>query len=728
LDRVSATARRLLWRRRVLIALKVAAHTAGAATFSWQTIYSESHSAVANPVEVWKRQKHGLDVWPEVLAHASARSSMKEIPPDELERMKWYGVFYRKRDAPGAYMLRIRITANELSSAQAKEIARVAYELGHGIVDVTTRANIQVQGLKIEDVPRALMRLEAVGLSCRQTGHDNVRNVFGHPLSGVDPDELADTRPICRAITEKFLNNRPLADLPRKFNIAVCGRSRHGIHYWTQDLALLACTRDERIGFHALIGGKQGQQPRLGLQLPVFVPPWDAPALAMAILELFQERGSREKRDAARFRWLIEDIGVEGVLSEIERRLGRRLERSAAEPPRPDGYEELVGWLPQREAERWALGLCPALGRLSWLQLEAVAIIAQRYGNSRLRTTPEQGLIALDIRDAWRQEAAAQLAQVNLCVHPDSRVRNVVACTGKQFCNIAVTETKAHALKLIEQLRQRSLELHGLRIHMSGCPSACGNHHTADIGLKGVRVKRLLGTREGFDVFLGGGVAGRLQLGLLYKLGVDVLQLPQLIEEVVREYYLRHAHAETFSEYWRRSLSRRLAGAATAAAEKDFRAPLWECECCGHHFAGEDPPVFCPQCGGLRRHFARLDQQSPSVGAAANVVQTEDGYVEVAPESAVPEGSGLRACVEGQELALFRVGGEIRALDGICPHAGGSLADGAIEDGAVICPLHHWRFDASSGAAIAPAQASVTVYPVQIDEGKVLVKLSGRGA
>src|SRR5690606_31841420 len=204
-----------------------------------------------------------------------------------------------------------------------------------------------------------------------------------------------------------------------------------------------------------------------------------------------------------------------------------------------------VGGLPLRTPGTSAAGLRPALGRMSSLQLEGVAIAAQRFGSGRLRTTPEQGLIALEVLTHARDAFAAHIAQFNVSLHADSRVRNVVACTGKQFCNIAVTETKAHALQLIERLRERSLELHGVRIHMSGCPSACANHHTADIGLKGVRVKRLLGTREGFDVFLGGGVAGTLRLALPYKTGVDVSQLPQLVEEVVREYYLRHGHGVT---------------------------------------------------------------------------------------------------------------------------------------------------------------------------------------
>jgi ferredoxin-nitrite reductase len=571
---------------------------------------SRGAAAVANPVEVWKQDKHGFDVWPDVIAHAHAHTAMKEIPGPDLERMKWYGVFYRKRDTPGAYMLRIRITANELTAAQAKEIARVAYDVGYGIVDVTTRANIQVQGLTIENVPRALQRLEAVGLTCRQTGHDNVRNVFGHPLAGVDPDELCDTRLLCRQITELFLDNREFADLPRKFNIAVDGRAEHSIHFWTQDLSFVATRQDARLGYHVIIGGQQGgQQPQMGRVLPVFVPLADAVDVARVVLELFRERGSREKRDASRFRWLVDAIGVDGVLAEIEGRLGRTLEAASREPSPSIGYEDLVGWFRQREGDRWAAGLCLALGRMSSLQLEGIAIAAQRYGNGRLRTTPEQGIVALDIREEARDAFAIHLAQFNLGIHADSRIRNVVACTGKQFCNIAVTETKAHALQLIERLRERSLELHGVRIHMSGCPSACANHHTADIGLKGVRVKRLLGTREGFDVYLGGGVAGSLQLALPYKTGVDVSQLPQLVEEVVREYYLRHGHGETFSDYWRRELRRRQ---PAAVAEDEFHPPIWECESCNHRHAGS-----------IRRCFARNARRCDDISRDWKVTEAE---------------------------------------------------------------------------------------------------------
>lgn len=698
---------------------------------------------MANPIEVLKREKHGFDVWPDVLHHARAKTPQKDIPAADLERMKWYGVFYRKRDTPGTYMLRIRITANELSAAQAKEIARISYDLGYGIVDITTRANIQVQGLDIEGVPRVLERLEAIGLTSKQTGHDNVRNVFGHPLSGVDPEELIDTRPLCREITRLFLDQRAYADLPRKFNIALCGRAEHAIHYWTQDLAFLAVREGGRVGFRVLVGGKQGQTPQLGRPLPVIVPPQTVPQVADAILDSYRQHGLREKRDAARFHFLIEQIGVAGLLSEVERRIDTPLARCESALVAPRGYEELVGWLRQKpngggsEAARWALGLCPPLGRMSWMQLEGLAVASQRWSNGQLRTTPEQGLMILHVENDSREALGTELARWNLSVHVDSRVLNTVACTGKQFCNIAVTETKAHALRLIEQLRQRSLELHGIRIHMSGCPSSCGNHHTADIGLKGVRVKRLLGTREGFDVFLGGGVAGQLQPGLPYRAGVDIDQLPNLVEEVVREFYLRHVPGETFSDYWRQELRRRRAG---AAKEEEFQAPVWECDRCGYRHSGEDPPVYCPRCAALRRHFARWENSGQQRGpeapqrlgqpAATNGSPplTDDGYVIAADSAAVREGRGLVVQVGNHEVALFRAGDEIHAIDNACPHAGGPLGEGTVADGCVICPLHEWKFDLCTGAGVEPTRAAVARYRTRIENEKVLVQLGGRAS
>jgi ferredoxin-nitrite reductase len=557
-----------------------------------------------NKVEQWKQARHGLDVWPRLVQLAADRTPLAAIDEPDLEQMKWYGTFSRKRDGAGTYMLRIRVTSGELTPLQARAVAHLAQQFGYGIVDITTRSNLQVQGLNLADVPRALASLEAVGLSTRQTGHDNVRNVYGHPLAGLDPGELLDTRPLCRAITDLVLDDRRFSDLPRKFNIALSGREEHALHYWTQDLSFLACRGpDDRVGFQVLIGGTQGQSPCLAWQLPVLVQPDEVVAVTIALLDLFRQQGSREKRDQARFRYLIEKIGVDGVLAWLAEQVPRPLLPSGLPVLTPGGYEQAAGWFRQRQAGLWALGLCVPLGRLTWQQLEALAVSAGRWSTGTLRTTPEQGLLLTGIPTGFRDAIATDAAACGLSPLADSLLLQTVACTGKQFCNIAVTETKGHMLQLIDRLRQRSITLHGVRIHMSGCPSSCALHHTADIGLKGVRVRRLVGTREGFDVYLGGGIAGQVHLGLIYRLGVDVDQLPQLIEDVLSEFYLRRQAGQSFSAYWRETLRDRQ---ASKVGEHDYQRPTWLCERCGHHHLGEDPPIYCPKCAGLRRYFARL--------------------------------------------------------------------------------------------------------------------------
>jgi ferredoxin-NADP reductase/nitrite reductase/ring-hydroxylating ferredoxin subunit len=257
---------------------------------------------------------------------------------------------------------------------------------------------------------------------------------------------------------------------------------------------------------------------------------------------------------------------------------------------------------------------------------------------------------------------------------------------------------------------------------MSGCPSSCAQHFTADIGLKGVRVRRLLGTREGFDVYLGGGLAGQVHLGLPYKLGVDVDQLPQLVEDVVQEYYLRHKPGMTFSAYWREKLRD---CAAAKVGDGEYTPPTWLCEACQYRHKGEDPPVYCPKCAGLRRNFARLETGTETIarGAApAAPAPRSDGFAFAAQESQLAEGAGLTVEVEGKEYALFRSDGRIHALDNACPHEGAPLAQGEFADGVITCPWHGWTFEACTGCSIHPAGHDLKCFPVKVEEGRIFIQ------
>ncbi len=678
---------------------------------------------MSNPIETWKAAKHGLDVWPDVERYAAAGTPIKQIDAADLERMKWHGYFYRKRDGEGRFMCRIRLPASQLTAPQAREIAFIAYELGHGIIDLTTRANIQVQGLEITHLPEVSRRLDRVGLSSKQTGHDNVRNVFGHPFSGLLPDERIDTTDLCHAITALFLDSRKYSDLPRKMNICLNGSINHSAHFWTQDLSFLAVREPSgEVMFQVLIGGTQGQNPHLAWHLPVLVAPEQVVDVTRAILDLFRAKGSRERRNTARFRFLVEAIGVAGVLAWLQEHLPYRLRPCVREPLPAFSYDELIGWFHQRDPELWTLGLCVPLGRLTWQQLEGLAVLSRKWGDGQLRVTHEQGIAVCNIPTAFKDAAATDAAALGLSLYGDPLERNTMACTGSQFCNIAVVETKGQMFQLMEKLRQRGIKLHGIRIHMSGCPSSCAQHFTADIGLKGVRVRRAFGTREGFDVFLGGGIAGQVHMALPYRLGVDTGQLPALIEEVVREYYLRHQTGQTFSAYWR---SRLQAEQAAKVGDHDYQHPTWLCENCSYEHVAEDPPVFCPRCAALRRSFARLEESAAgSLPPQAELPpERSDGYLFAANEADLAEGQGLTVTVAGRELALFRSQGQVLAVDSACPHEGAPLADGEFKNGIVTCPWHGWEFDACSGCSLQPAGHVLGRYETLIENGKVLVAL-----
>lgn len=571
--------------------------------------------AELNAVEIWKAAKHGFDVWPDMLRWAQEGTPHDRIAEPDLQRMKWYGIFWRKHDRD-RYMIRIRIPGCEMTADQARAVAFVAYEAGHEIVDVTTRGNLQVQGLPLHKVPGVIAALEHVGLTSKQTGLDNIRNVTSHPLSGVDPEELIDTRALARAVTDLFVGSRELSDLPRKFNIALNGRADSASSDWTQDISWLAAVGPAgALGFRLLIGGTQGQNPHLGWHVPVFVREAQVVDVTYRILQTFRELGSRSaKRTQIRFRYLIERIGPDGVLTEVERRLGAGLLRFPETPPPPGEHESFVGWFPQKQAGRWSVGVAVPMGRLTWQQMEGLAVLSRKYGDGTLRTATDQNVLLPNVRGEAREPLGHALAALGLAFEADSLTRNTVVCTGKQFCSLAVTETKGYGFQLVEELRRRRVETYGIRIAVSGCSNACAQHHTADIGLKGAKVRRGLRIVDGFDVSLGGGVSDTLALGTLWKKGVPFSQLPELLERVVRTYHAERLGDETFTAFWRRRL-----GGTTPEVVAPEEPPAWRCRECSYLHAGEDPPAFCPRCAALRSRFARDDGGADGEAAPAAV-------------------------------------------------------------------------------------------------------------
>ena len=389
---------------------------------------------MANPVETWKHEKHGFDVWPDVLRYADDKTPMSAIDDPDLERMKWYGFFYRRARRPRTvhgphshHGQRTDVRPGQRDRVRGVRVRSRDYR-HHD------RANLQIQGLEIQHLPQAAARLERVGLTSKQTGHDNIRNVFAHPYSGLLPDELYDTRALCHEITALFLDSREYSDLPRKFNLCLNGTDQHSVHFWSQDLSFLAVREAGEVLFRVLIGGTQGQNPQLASHLPVLVRPDQVVAVTRSILELFRQRGSREKRNAARFRFLVDAIGIGGVLEWLEETLPFRLQPCINEPVPASGYDDLIGWFQQKTPALWTMGLSVSLGRLSWNQLEGLGAAAKKWGDGNLRTTHEQGIALINIPSGFKDAAATDAAACGLSVHADPLARNTIACTGNRFC------------------------------------------------------------------------------------------------------------------------------------------------------------------------------------------------------------------------------------------------------------------------------------------------------
>ncbi len=609
-----------------------------------------------SPVEQWKIAKHGMDVWPDVLRYAQQKTPMNSIEVPELERMKWYGFFYRKNNDNNHYMIRIRIPGCEMTRDQARAIAFIAYESGYCLVDVTTRGNVQIQGLTIDKLPSVRNALEAVGLTSRQTGHDNVRNITSHPYSGIDPEELIDTRALAKQMQDMIVGSREFSDLPRKCNVALNGRPDTATHAWTQDINFVAMKhpQDRAVGFALLLGGHQGGHgAALAIPMPVFVRPDQVLDVTAATLRTFRELGYRHNRNQVRMRYMIDRLGADATLAEIEKRLGYALQRSHHAPPPPAGDENFMGWFKQKQEDLWALGVCVPVGRLTWDQFEGLAVIAQQYGAGVLRTTLDQNLVIPGIPTAQKAAVGYAIARYGLTFEPDSVTRNVVSCTGKQFCNLAVIETKGYAYGLIEELRRRNVQLHGINLRMSGCPSSCGMSHTADIGLKGGKIRRGMRVLDAFDVFLGGGVADTVRMGIPYKKMVPISELPDLIQHIVKDFYLHRAEGETFSGYWRKKLSGQKEVAQAAAV------PVWSCSQCGHRHVAADPPAFCPVCAALRAKFEPAEDASSP--AAAPVPET----IAVSQEKSLPvlQASIKRIVIVGGGIAGHTAAATCRSLD-----------------------------------------------------------------
>ena len=495
-----------------------------------------------NRIEALKSAKDGLDVLPDLYRYAV--EGVDAIPADDFERLKWYGLFHRKA-TPGYFMLRMRIPNGVLTSEQITAIGEIANRCGRGTADITTRQNIQLRWITIEDAPWVLQRLAAAGLNSQQSGMDNVRNVVGCPLAGLDADELIDARTLAERLQQAIVGGKRFSNLPRKFNLSITGCREDCAHAQTHDLSFAPATRfaagREIAGFNVLVGGALGgQQPELARPLDVFVEPEGVVPVALAILETFRDHGPREQRKRARLKVLLGEWGIERFRAAVEERVGVPLERAAASATREHGGDH-IGISPQRQPGRSVVGCLVPVGRVSGDDLIEFGRLAAEYGTAELRLTVQQNVLIPNVPDERLGALLAEPLLETYSPKPSPWVRAVVTCTGNDYCHFSLIDTKAEALKLASALEERYEIDEPVRIQMSGCPHACGQHRAGEIGLLGDR-KRVDGEiLDAADVFAGGCLGDDARLGERTAEGVLTPDLPEAVAAQLRS--LRGANA-----------------------------------------------------------------------------------------------------------------------------------------------------------------------------------------
>lgn len=503
-----------------------------------------------NPVELAKASKAGdpLRIRDDVprLIEAGWRS----LTPADKDLLKWLGIFFRK-PTPGQFMMRIRMPNGFATSRQLRTIADLSRRLGNNILDITTRQQLELRGYTLESVPEIFSKLRGVDLRSLQTGMDNLRNFNGCPLAGLTPDELLDASPVVMALDRLTVGaegNSEFANLPRKMNVTVTGCLANCTHNESQDIALIPARRQARHGFNVLVGGKMGSGGfTIASALDVFVEPEGAPEVVLELVRIFRDHGPRGPRTKTRFAFLVEAWGVARLRGELVARLGHLLE-TAGEDMRWSSQTDHLGVSPQRQPGMVAVGLCIPTGRLHPDQLDELARLAETYGTSEVRWTIAQDAILPNVPvntlDALLKEPFLERFSPN----PSPFFRQLVACTGTDFCNLAVIETKSHAIELSKALEERlGTAFDPMSIYWSGCPAGCGNHQAADIGLRGMKVNLGGKSVDAVAIYVGGRTGREAKAGrLLMEMVPCDEALPDVIVTILK-------HLELFKQVERDS-------------------------------------------------------------------------------------------------------------------------------------------------------------------------------
>ncbi len=507
-------------------------------------------------VEEIKQQQNGLDIWRDIESWAT--TGFESIPSEKFELFKWYGI-YRQRPNVGHFMLRVRVPGGKLKANQARAVAQVAREFGRGTLDITVRQNFQIHWLTIENIPEAVRRLHSVGLATTMACGDVPRNILSCPVAGKCKGQIADDYSVVRQLTRAVVGNREYSNLPRKFKMSISGCPIHCPLPEINDIGLYGAVRKngkKEEGFNLIAGGGLSTKPLFGKVMNAFVPKDKAVDVCLAILDIFKEIGYRQSRKRARMKFLVEDMGADAFREEIVKRLGYELDPAEEATIDRSAFRDHMGIQEQKQGGFYTLGFSTTAGRLTPEDLFVTADIAEQFGSGEMANSIMQNLIVMDIPEDSLEDAqdmAINAPTLTLKVNPLRA--GLMACTGIEFCNLAITETKHRSFDIIDYLEQTVQLDTPIKIAISGCPNSCSQYQTGDIGLRGGKTRVGEELVESYDIFAGCEMGTDGQFGEMVKKAIPAEDVAFELAEILNDYKRGRQDGETFQQYTRRMLT-----------------------------------------------------------------------------------------------------------------------------------------------------------------------------
>jgi len=518
-----------------------------------------------NFVERLKHEKGGLEVIRDLPAMIEA--GYEAVPEEDFVRMQWYGLYHDKPKL-GYFMMRVKIPGGILSPAELRTIGEISQRFGRGHGELTTRQNVQLHWLELARLPEVLRILDAGGLSTTGACGDNVRNITGCPVAGIDREELFDVRNLLAAASDFFVRHREYSDLPRKHKITIAACPHQCNAPEIHCIALIGALRCGHSGFAVRVGGGLASWPRLADELGVWVPAEEAVETLRAIVDVWREDLKyRLSRAKARLKFMVHDLGPQAFRARVEERLGRRLADGAA-PPAPVEEHDHTGVHPQQQEGLFYAGFPVHLGLMNGETMLRLADLAETW-NGEIRLTRRQNFILSHIPEERVDEVVREVESLGFPLRGAGLRGAGIACTGDPFCNYTVAETKGKLHEIVEHL-ERSFgdAAAGLRLNLDGCPHACAHHWIGDIGLQGTTLRQRgpAGERlHGYDLFLRGGLGRDAAIGRPVLQRVPGTEVHLVIERLFRAYLEERQEGERIQQFFTRHSDEELA--ALAAAE-----------------------------------------------------------------------------------------------------------------------------------------------------------------